>query len=305
MKKRCLFVSALVFSFQMFVAEAGEQDLTISCRKERKEVEIVFRGKRLLLYSFATNQSKPYVKEFCALSGQNILRDASPDQLRHPYGLMYALRVNEVDFREGAGTSGREQPMRTLVKTKTGNTVGFTQMIEWAAHGSNIPLLYETRRLLVSIDPAQSEVALEWQSNFQVGAIPVRLTGSICSGFGLSLAEQFDHAASHLNSSSVTSPPETSAHPRRSDWSAVFGEINGSPTTVALFGTPCNPGETRFSTLVNPRGYLSVTQNLAEQPGAYKPGECFKVRYLLAAYADARNSEFLDSRRAKWLSAED
>jgi len=65
--------------------------------ESRGELRAQFKDRPLLVYVFATNQLKPYVRELDALSGVNVLRDAPADHLHH-HGLMYAIRVNSVNF---------------------------------------------------------------------------------------------------------------------------------------------------------------------------------------------------------------
>ena len=56
-------------------------------------LEVRYKGQKILVYAFATNQFKPYVRELYTLRGENVTRDAPPDHLHH-HGLMYAVYVN-------------------------------------------------------------------------------------------------------------------------------------------------------------------------------------------------------------------
>lgn len=299
MKFRHATLIALLASLSVAASEPP-RDVAILCAADRSQLEITFQGKRLLLYSFATNQFKPYVKELYTLSGQNVLLDSPPDHLHH-HGLMYAIRVNGINFWEEVGEPGRQRSMRMTPHKPDLNQASFTHVIEWTANISNIPLLYETRTITLSIDKARNEVALDWRSNFQVGAAPVQLTGSAYNGLGLRLPESFDHVARHQNSASVPYTSEQKWDVTTANWSAVTGDLDSRKITIALFDTRSNQCEARFFTMLNPFAYLSVTQNLEKQPLKYSPGARFGVRYLLTVCSEEKSSEFLDQRYRDWL----
>jgi hypothetical protein len=300
MNVRFSILIALFASWSTIGSEPAARDFTISCAADRGELEITFRGKRLLLYSFATNQFKPYVKELYTLAGQNVLRDSPPDHLHH-HGLMYAIRVNDINFWEEVGEPGHERSMRLTVCENASSKASFTQIVEWTPNKSNIPLLYETRTISVSVNPARNEVALDWRGSFQVGAAAVRLTGSAYNGLGLRLPDGFDHVALHQNSADLPYTAEAKWDVTPARWSAVTGQASNSAATIALFETPANKGETRFFTMLNPFAYLSVTQNLENHPLNYSPGEKFSIHYLLTLYPEQKSPDFLDERYHEWL----
>ncbi len=59
--------------------------------------KIAYQGKPVLVYAFNPQKFKPYVKELRTIQGDNILRDAPFDHLHH-HALMYAIRVNGINF---------------------------------------------------------------------------------------------------------------------------------------------------------------------------------------------------------------
>ncbi len=89
-------------------AAAADPPISIDAKTDRGELEVQFKGRKLLVYAFATNQFKPYVRELYTLRGENVLRDAPPDHLHH-HGLMYAVYVNGINFWEEKGTPGFEK----------------------------------------------------------------------------------------------------------------------------------------------------------------------------------------------------
>src|SRR5574342_147613 len=96
--------------------------LTASVQPERGLIEWQFKGRPLLTYALATNQFKPYVRELRSLRGDNVLRDAPSDHLHH-HGLMYAIRVNGVNFWEEINQPGHERHV-TLLAHRTGRSPG-------------------------------------------------------------------------------------------------------------------------------------------------------------------------------------
>jgi hypothetical protein len=275
--------------------------MSIKSSMARGELEIGWGERRILAYAFATNQFKPYVKELYTLTGDNILRDAPADHLHH-HGLMYAIRVNGINFWEEVGEPGHEESLKMEPLSALGNSARFRQRIEWHAHTNAEALLKETRTIGVTVDAARDEVAVDWRGEFEVGALPVKLTGSFYNGLGLRLPETFDHVAKHFNSENLPYSVEQNRDLAASHWSAVTGNVNGRVATIALFETPANKGETLFFTMLNPFAYLSVTQNLEKKPLEYGLGEKFEVRYLLTVYAGAKSQEFLNARHREWLN---
>ena len=64
----------------------------------------------LCAYTFAPEQIKPYVRELAPLGGENVLRD-SPFDHKHHHGLMFAIKVNGVNFWEETPGCGYEKPV--------------------------------------------------------------------------------------------------------------------------------------------------------------------------------------------------
>lgn len=284
---------------------------------DKGELEIRFNDRTLLVYAFASNQFKPYVRELCTLQGDNLLRDAPPDHLHH-HGLMYAIRVNGVNFWEEVGQPGHERPVKWLSKCIGKSPSGlpqatFSQLIHWIADKDkaradtkSCALLVERRTLTLTVDEDASETALEWCGDFEVGpgTSKVTLTGSEYNGLGLRLPEAFDRVARHQNSEDA---PYTGANDRNvigARWSAVSRPMNGHEVMAALFAKPDRTaGTTRFFTMLNPFAYLSVTQGLDKAPIEYKSGDKFGVAYLVLVYPSAKSREFLQQRYRAWAAS--
>ena len=136
-----------------------------------------------MVYSFAPKQFKPYVKELYTFQGLNVLRDAPHDHLHH-HGLMYAIRVNGLNFWEEVSGNGVEKCIETskpvLGWAEQGGSrlpqASFTQVLHWVSpqdaflpDTAPVALLIERRTLTLTLNPELQEVALEWKSEFEVG----------------------------------------------------------------------------------------------------------------------------------------
>jgi hypothetical protein len=280
----------------------------------RGEAEFLFKGERLMLYAFAPDQFKPYVRELHPLNGPNLLQDAPADHLHH-HGLMYAVRVNGVNFWEEQGEPGVQKPIRFLKRHqgRDGRNrpwAGFTQLIHWVegadreqADTASIALLIEERTLKLVVDEVTREVALQWESSFLTGkrSKETRLHGSDYNGLGLRLPKGWDHTAVFQNSESI---PYSAAQQRDlalARWSSVTSGVDGTGSMLALFSHKTNAGGgARFFSMRNPFSYLAVTQSLDQEPLQYGPGETFELRYLLAVYPQSRERGFLDQRWERW-----
>src|SRR5215469_14141282 len=80
---------------------AGEPPAAFSLEVTQEPMAwtVLYEGQKILVYSFAQEKFKPYVKELCTFSGHNILRDSPQDHLHH-HGLMYGIVVNGLNFWE-------------------------------------------------------------------------------------------------------------------------------------------------------------------------------------------------------------
>src|ERR1035441_1621386 len=147
------------------VCSAGAADLPISIdsKADQGVLEVRYKGHKLLVYAFATNQFKPYVRELYTLRGENVTRDAPPDHLHH-HGLMYAVYVNGINFWEERDTPGFEKHVELPLHTARIDANGvpmadFTELIYWVAPTNKASsdslaaaLLTEQRILTVTID---------------------------------------------------------------------------------------------------------------------------------------------------------
>jgi Family of unknown function (DUF6807) len=308
------FVLGLVASSAIAVRAADK--LTMTVHDDRGEIDIRLGTKPILVYAFKTNQFKPYVRELYTLSGENVLRDAPPDHLHH-HGLMYAIRVNGVNFWEEKGAPGVEKSVKLLAYNTGQSRDGlpqakFTQLIHWlapinrdAADSRAVAFLIEQRTITLTVNEQAGEVAVRWDAAFEVGPRgKVKLHGSDYNGLGLRPPQSFDRVAVFENSEKS---PYLYSGPNKRDhiaarWTSMTGKMPKGEITLAMFGKPTNPnGNAVFYTMLEPFAYLSATQALNKRPLEYSSGDKFHLSYLLTVYTEPKSADFLQKRYEAWI----
>jgi hypothetical protein len=295
-------------------AVAADSPISIDSRVDAGTLTINYKGRKLLVYAFATNQFKPYVRELYTLRGDNVLRDAPPDHLHH-HGLMYAVWINGINFWEERGAAGIERHHRlppqlfwfTWAETNSIPLASFTDIIHWlaptnrtAVDSSAAALLVERRTLTVTVDEPNKEVALRWESQFQVGpkAGKVTLHGPNYVGLGLRLPESFNHVARFQNSEGLPYSGKNTQNVIASRWTSVSGVMDGRDVMLALFHNADSPRF--FFTMLDPFAYLAVTQGLDKTPLEYSTGDKFSLSYLLTVYSENKTPQFIRRRGKLW-----
>jgi hypothetical protein len=282
---------------------------------DRQELQLDYKGLPLLVYAFATNQFKPYVRELHAFNGVNVLRDAPPDHLHH-HGLMYAIKVNGTNFWEETPTAGHQRAGREVLRTIGRDPAGhprarFSHPVYWltadqvnSVNPAADASLVEQRTLSVTVDEKTGELALEWRGDFTVGPGSARVTlgGAAYHGLGLRLPAAFDKTARHQNSDDVPYTAEQKWDVTPARWASVDGVVGGKDLMVALFSHPANRNAPKFFSMIDTFAYLSATQGLDTTPLEYAAGDKFSVRYLLTVYPTRKSKEFLNRRYSQWAA---
>ena len=294
--------------------DAGKTPLTSHVDPARGILEWSFKGHKLLSYAFASNQFKPYVRELYTLAGDNVLHDSPPDHLHH-HGLMYAIRINGINFWEEVGQAGHERHVK-LVKQETDRTrnglprASFTELVHWVADGdhtlpdtTSVALLIEQRTLTLTVDEAKGEVALAWHADFEVGPRTnhIKVHGSDYNGLGLRLPQAWEQVARHENSENAPYLTDGKRDLVRARWSAVSHGAGGRTMQVILCARPNgHAGTNLFFSMLHPFTYLSATQGLDLTPLEYNAGDRFGLDYLVLVYAQAGNSARIEQRFQNW-----
>jgi hypothetical protein len=288
-------------------ALAASPPITINSDIPQGRLEVRYKGHKLLVYAFATNQFKPYVRELYTLRGENVTRDAPPDHLHH-HGMMYAVWVNGINFWEEKGAAGVEKhiemPLQyALVDTNGVPTAHFMEVIHWlpptkreAADSREAALLIEQRNLTLTVDETNHEVALRWESQFEVGpfAGKVTISGPNYDGLGVRLPESFNHVATFQNSASLPYPGPNTQNVIPARWTSATGLMGGRPVMLVMFG------DARYFTMLDPFAYLSATQGLDRKRLEYAEGAKFKLSYLLTVYSEHKPTPFITRRAEAW-----
>jgi len=281
---------------------------------EKGELRWLYLGRPMLVYAFAADQFKPYVRELYTLRGDNVLRDAPADHLHH-HGLMYAIRLNGVNFWEERDSPGIEKPIG-IVSQKVGRGPGglpeasFTQVIHWVAFTNRevadsaaVAFLIENRTLTLTVNEANGEIALVWDASFEVGrhTPKLQLHGANYNGLGLRLPQSFDKVARFANSENSPYAGNNTQNVIPAHWTSVSGMVEGRNIMLVLFGHSENAhGHGKFFTMTEPFAYLAATQGLDQQPLEYKAGDKFRVRYLLTVLSENKPREFIERRADTW-----
>jgi hypothetical protein len=286
--------------------------LSIAANEQQGELEVRFRDRKLLVYAFATNQFKPYVRELYTLRGENVLRDAPPDHLHH-HGMMYAVWLNGINFWEENSAAGVEKhapPFINLVPTyeKDLPTAYFVEVICWLAPTNRATadyraaaLVFERRKLTVTVDEENEEVALRWDSEFGPVRGKMTVAGPNYVGLGLRLPEAFNHVAKFQNSANEPYFGQNSQNVIPARWTSVSGAMDGHEVMLVMFGRPDNArGDASFFTMLDPFAYLSATQGLDNKPLQYSFGDNFKLSYLLTVYTEYKSPQFINRRYERW-----
>ena len=285
---------------------AAKLPISIESQPGAGTLEVSYKGRPLLVYAFATNQFKPYVRELYTLRGENVLRDAPPDHLHH-HGMMYAIRVNGINFweeRDAPGVQRHVAMQRERAHVDKVPTAQFTELIHWLAPTNlDTPLLIERRKITVAVNEDNQEVAVRWDAQFQAGpkAGTVRLHGPNYNGLGLRLPESFNHVARFQNSEALPYTGQNTQNVIPARWTSVSGVMEGRDVMLVMFGCKDNArGDGYYFTMLDPFAYLAVTQGLDQQPLEYSAGDKFTLHYLLTVYTENRSPEFIRSRAERW-----
>lgn len=297
-------------------AQAADNPLVAQSTSPDTEWTFSYHNQKVMSYAFGSGQPKPYVREFAPLGGENILRD-SPSDHRHHHALMYGIKVNGVNFWEETPGHGVQKVIDTSRPETSISPRGLPQTVirqrlHWVAltnaslpDTADVAFLIEQRTLTLTVDETNREVALRWESTFEVGkkTATVQLEGANYHGLGMRFQKPLDSLAKHFFSGGAPDLNDSHQDVSRHAWEAVSFDVPNHPASIALFGLPSNPaGEASFFSMLTPFAYLSATQGLDAKPLAYRSGETFQLRYLVTIYPELKSAEALQKRAEQWIA---
>ena len=294
---------------------AADHPLQVQQHTAAAAWSVQHRGHTLFTYAFAPGKFKPYVQEMATVEGFNILRDAPFDHLHH-HALMFAIRVNGINFWEEVPGCGVQKPVQTADPKVGVSPAGLpqaslTQVLHWLAPQDAFQpdttaraLLVERRTLTLTVDEPRREVALQWRSEFEVGQATneVTLGGANYYGLGARFLQELDPIAAHFTATGpldlANNRQDVSQHP----WAAVAFDRAGTPVTFAMFGAPKNTGGAPwFFSMKTPFAYLSATQRLDQQPLKCVRGDRFQLDYLVVVQSGIAGKDQLEARYQRWM----
>ena len=263
----------------------------------------------VLQYRHKAVPYKPYVRELFTPNGINVLRDAPHDHLHH-HALMFAVKVNGVNFWEETDRAGR-QAHRSIDDVKSASRDGsavaaFTERLAWLSPDGK-QLLHEQRTIDVhGGQDIQHEGAtlVTWTTHLELaaGQSEATLTGSHYHGLGMRFAASMDRTGTFRNAAGAEG--ELFRGEERlvqANWCAYTAEVDGKPVTVAMFDHPQNVRPVTWFTMKSPFAYLSATLRYHEQPLKLERGKTLDLYYGAAVWDGRVDSARIEQVYRHWL----
>jgi len=294
-----LFLSSLLLASGAW----AEEPLTLA----KNSTQVVFQsGDRVLAkYRYAEVPYKPYVEELCSPSGINILRD-SPQDHKHHHGLMFAIKVDGINFWEEHMAPGLQKGV-DLSEPKT-EKVGdvergsFLQQIDWINPPEDKVLLKERRSIEVYRGEGLDATLLAWRDVFSLpdGKGTATLTGSNYHGLGMRFLVSMDKEGEFKNADGKTGVDGT--NDVKSAWCAYSAKADGHPVTVAMFDHPNNLRyPATWFTMDQGFAYLSDTMFLHREAVELLAGKELDLCYGVAVWDGKVGTEEIGKTYQKWL----
>jgi hypothetical protein len=317
LRQASVSISAILFLMGRTASAAEPPGLQCAVDREASAWTISYQGRPLLVYAFDPQKFKPYVKELRTLKGDNVLRDAPFDHLHH-HSLMYAIKVNGVNFWEETPGNGvekvveRPEPVLGFVESEGSKRpqAKITQILHWVTpqdaflpNNAPVALVIEHRTLVLTVTEQRQEVALEWRSQFEVGpkTNAVTLTGANYHGLGMRFLQELDPLAVHTLGGKRPDLGNSRQEVSSAHWAGVSFASEGHPATIVLAGHPSNPrGDATYFSMLTPFAYLSATQALDKEPLVYHQGDKWELNYLVLLYPEPKPPSGLPERLAGW-----
>jgi hypothetical protein len=298
-------VGAAFFSAGVSPSESAQNTLSIA---EEGNSILVRRGKTTLLrYRFDGVSYKPYVAEWNSTAGVNVLRD-SPADHKHHHALMFAIKVDGVNFWEEHEAPGR-QAHGGFEDVKTGRRQGrpyaqFTQRLDWINPASQEILLQELRTITVYDMPSPSPTLLSWTSRFTVppGKAKAVLGGAHYHGLGMRFIESMDLVGTFTTpDGSLGELVRGAENLTPAPWCAYTAPAGGHKVTAAMFDAPGNVRPALWFTMKDHFAYLSATVNLWRDPLEVTAEEPLELRYGAALWDSAADKAKVEATYGDWL----
>jgi hypothetical protein len=310
-------VTILLAAFGLLAATLINQSLaenTIDITTDENVLSIHADQSSLLLYRYNNVPFKPYIQQLFSPSGVNILRDAPHDHLHH-HALMFAVKVDGVNFWEETPTAGKQlhksfTNVTSKVKTDTENDkhnevhqAAFTELIDWN-NSSGQFLLKEKRTVEVYRTTGINATLLTWKSELELpeGVESVTLKGAHYHGLGMRFLTSMDTGGQFINADNKTGTVfRGQERLLRSTWCAYTANADGKPVTVAMFDHPNNTRHpATWFTMTEPFAYLSATMNLHVEPLKVVTGKPLVLKYAVVLWDGKVESDRINKLYKSW-----
>lgn len=268
----------------------------------------VLSGERVVMeYRYAKVPAKPYVSRLATPKGVEVLRDAPADHLHH-HGLMFAIKVDGVNFWEEVAGAGKQETvdrqMAHMTPGKAADLGGVCSAVAWKAPDGAANVREGYRQ--VWVQEAGGATLLTWRTNLRVpkeATAPVKLGGNHYHGLGMRFPEWMDQAGTFIHSDADAAKPDTvrgTEQLTKGAWCAYHVKGPEHEVTVAMFSHPENPRPALFFTMSKPFSYLSATHNWWKEPMEVKPGEGVRLVYGVAAWDGKVDRETIAKMYEAW-----
>ena len=315
-KRKATIVLTAVCLMTMAVLNQASAENTIDITTDENVLSVQADHSPLLLYRYNNVPFKPYIQQLFSPSGVNILRDAPFDHLHH-HALMYAVKVDGVNFWEETPTAGKQihksfTNITSKVKTDTENDkhhqvhhAAFTELIDWNNSSGQL-LLKEKRTVEVQQATDLNATLLIWKSEFELpeAAESATLTGAHYHGLGMRFLISMDKGGLFINPDNKTGTVfRGQERLLRSTWCAYTANADGKPVTVAMFDHPQNPRHpATWFTMTEPFAYLSATLNLHVEPLKVDLGKTLVLRYAVAVWDGIVDDDRINKLYQQWTA---
>ncbi len=288
-----------------FATEAAAAELRTT--QDQSTVSILDGDKPVLRYRFTNVPMKPYADQLFSPAGVQVLRD-SPSDHKHHHALMYALKVDNVDFwAEFTSQYGvQRQPAPGDIQTTHGvGQAGFVQQLDWLGPTSTKPLMVERRAIDVLSADDLGATLVQWCCCLQAppGKDAIVLGGDHYFGLGMRFLISMDRGGHFFNADDTAGPivrGDERLTPTK--WCAYTAQADGKPVTVAVLDHPGNLRHpaTMF-TMNTPFAYLSATMNEWKQPITVKAGHPLRLCYGVALWDGEVDKATVEKLYQRWL----
>ena len=290
MRNKIPWALVLILVMPLLFAQSEKTDTSVT---------ISAQGNPVLNYRYGDVAYKPYVEKLYTPNGLNVVRDSPEDHIHH-HGLMFAVKVDDVNFWEEQDEPGREQHQSITI-----DDTGLVETIDWKAPKKEEVLLKE-QRSLVLVDTGDSDATLlSWKTKFTVpeGKKSATLTGSHYHGLGMRFVESMDQDCIFRNKEGNKGKRFRGTEDlTEATWCAIFAKVDGKPVTVAMFHHPDNARPTTWFTMSGHFAYMSATMRYHEEPLKVNVGTPLTLRYGVALWDGHIEDEEITKVYQKWIA---